>query len=300
MTALREIAVQVPPAVSLASLAGHLGLSPLDVRVFQRLHGLDQVVMATGLTYEEQMLRTAGNLAGLTADADRIRYVIAARSDLPISHTRAFPIHDIAAKLGLREDVTCLVIAEHACASGLLSVDLAGRLLRRDGEAGALALVLTGEKAGAPSVQHIPNITIMAEGSAAILVAADGERDQVLSYVARTGHGGVATYQDEYPYVFAEVMTEAVRQAGLAWDDIAVVLPHNVNRVSWVRLARVLDLPLERVYLDNVAAQAHSFSADAFINYVDARAAGQLRPGDPYLMTASGIMTVAAAMVLRH
>jgi 3-oxoacyl-[acyl-carrier-protein] synthase-3 len=300
MTALREIAVHVPPAVPLSSLAGHLRLSALDVRVFQRLHGLENVIMATGMTWSDQVLAAATGLTGLAADADRIRYVLAARSELPVSYTQAFPLRDVAVKLGLRDDVICFMVAEHACASGLLAVDLAGRLLRRDGDATALALVLAGEKANTPEIQHIPNSTIMAEGSAAVLVSADGERDRLLSYVSRTGDGGAATYDEDYPYVFADTLSEAVRTAGLGWDDIALVLPHNVNRVSWVRIARLLELPVERIYLDNVAAQAHSFSADAFINYVDARAGGRLRRGDAYLMAASGIRTVASAMVLRH
>ncbi len=291
--------MHVPAAVPLASLGEHLGLAPMDVRVFQRLHGLENVLMDADRDYAEQMVEAAAGLRGLADDADRIRYVIAARSELPVSHTQPFPLREIAIKLGLRDDVICFVVAEHACASGLLAIDLAGRLLSRDIQTGSLALVLTGEKASSPEVQHIPDITIMAEGAAAVIVSADGDRDRLLSYVSRTGDGST-TYQEGYADTFAAALDEAVRAAGLTWDDVTVVLPHNVNRVSWVRVARILGLPVDRVHLDNVPAQAHSFSADSFINYADVTASGRLRPGDAYVMAASGINTVASAMVFRH
>ncbi|WP_027343319.1 3-oxoacyl-[acyl-carrier-protein] synthase III C-terminal domain-containing protein [Hamadaea tsunoensis] len=299
MTALHEVAAFVPPSVPLASLGDHLGLSPMDVRVFERLHGLRDVAMATGTDWPDQVLAAAERLTGLPAYADRIRYVIAARSELPMAYTRPFPLHDIAAKLGLPDDVICFALAEHACASGLLAVHTAGRLLARDAVPGGLALVLTGEKASLPEVQHIPNQTIMAEGAAAVVVGDGGDRDRVLAYASRTGDG-VVSYQDSYHDVFVDAMNEAVATAGLTWDDITVVLPHNVNRVSWVRIARQLGLPIERIFLDNVPKQAHSFSSDAFINYADVTAAGGLRPGDAYMMTASGVNTVASVMVLRH
>jgi 3-oxoacyl-[acyl-carrier-protein] synthase III len=93
------------------------------------------------------------------------------------------------------------------------------------------------------------------------------------------------------------VLRDAVHDAGLTLDDIAVILPHNVNRVSWARVARLLGLPEERVYLDNVPALGHCFSADSFINYVDARATGRLRRGDAYVMAAAGTGAVVSTMV---
>jgi 3-oxoacyl-[acyl-carrier-protein] synthase-3 len=300
MTAVREIAVHVPPSVPLASLADHLGLSTMDVRVFKRLHGLENVAMAGDLDWPGQLLAAAAGLTSLDEARHRIRYVIAARSEVPAARREPFPLDGVAARLGLRDDVMCFMLAEHACASALLAIDLAGRLLARDREPGGLALIFAGEKASDPRVQLIPDMTVMAEGSAALLVAADGERDRVLSYTSATPETAEASYEDGYSDRLAEVMTEAVTKAGLTWDDITLVLPHNVNRVSWVRTARLLDLPIERVHLDNVAAQAHSFSADSFINYVDARAAGRLRPDDAYVMAASGVHSVVSAMVFRH
>jgi 3-oxoacyl-[acyl-carrier-protein] synthase-3 len=98
----------------------------------------------------------------------------------------------------------------------------------------------------------------------------------------------------------ADVAREAVREAGLGWDDIGIVLPHNVNRVSWVQIAKLIGLPLDRVYLDGIPRYGHCFAADPFLNYVAARDAGLLVPGRPYMMVAAGLGAVASAMVLCH
>ncbi len=45
-----------------------------------------------------------------------------------------------------------------------------------------------------------------------------------------------------------------------------LVLPHNVNRYSWSTTARLLGLPLDRIYLENVPKTGHCFCADPFIN----------------------------------
>jgi 3-oxoacyl-[acyl-carrier-protein] synthase III len=73
-----------------------------------------------------------------------------------------------------------------------------------------------------------------------------------------------------------------------------------VNTVSWRRLARRLDFPLERLVLDNVPVTGHSFAADAFLNHRTAEERGLLEPGRPYLIAAAGLGATFSAMVLRH
>jgi 3-oxoacyl-[acyl-carrier-protein] synthase III len=296
VTALREVAAYLPEAVPIEQLADRLSLSTLDVRVFHRLHGLRAVRMAQS-PWEQTLIEAAGGLRELAEHPERVRYVIAARSVIPASETSAFPLDEVCAKLGVPHAVA-FILADHACASGLLGVDIAGKLLAGCGDPDALALVLTGEKAPTREIQLIPETTIMGEATAACLVSASGERDRVLGYVSRPLPR--QTPQDAYPQVLAEVLVEAVREAGLTWGDIEVILPHNVNKVLWVRICRSIGLPIERVWLDGVPANGHCFSADTFLNYLTAREQGLLREGQAYLMAAAGLGAVASAMVFRH
>jgi 3-oxoacyl-[acyl-carrier-protein] synthase-3 len=292
----------------LAALGERLGLTTLQTRIFQRLHGLERIAVGDGESWGEMLLAAASGLAALGPAADRVRYVIAGRTIGFAVPRDQQPLAEVADKLGLTGAVT-FSVTELACASGLFAVDLAGRLLEADGEPDALALVFSGEKAFTPSIQHAPETTIMGEAVAVCLVAADGASDRVLSYATST-HGEFYREQEDpavamafrevYPGLVADIATEAVREAGLSWDEIQLVLPHNVNRVSWVQVAKLLGLPLDRIHLDLVPAYGHCFSADPFLNYLAARDAGRLTPGRPYLMVTAGLGAVASAMVLCH
>ena len=313
MTTLVDVGAHVPATrVPIRDLADELGLDHLELGVFERFFGLREVCTAPGDDLADLLVAAARAVPGLAGNEHRVRYVLGARTIATVAPVGVNPLHDAATRLGLDHAVVW-TLTQHACASALLAVDVAGRLLASDGDPDALALVLTGEKAFSPGSRLIEGTTIMGEGTAAVLVAADGSARRagspVLSYATRTlgeyhqvplpeelaGPFGVA-----YTEVLAEVVLEAVERAGLVLDDLALVLPHNVNRVSWRRLCSRLGLPIARVRLDDVPVTGHCFGADSFIGYAAARAEGRLRPGDPFLMVAVGLGATFSAMVLRH
>ncbi|MGO2740508.1 MAG: 3-oxoacyl-[acyl-carrier-protein] synthase III C-terminal domain-containing protein, partial [Cellulosimicrobium funkei] len=280
--------------------------------------GLREVCTAPGQTLTDLLVAAARAVPGLAGNEHRVRYVLGARTIATVAPVGMNPLHDAATRLGLDHAVVW-TLTQHACASALLAVDLAGRLLASDGDPDALALVLTGEKAFSPGSRLIEGTTIMGEGTAACLVAASGPAGSsadgpasgspVLAYATRTlgEYHQVPLPEDlaspfgvAYTEVLAEVVLEAVERAGLTLNDLALVLPHNVNRVSWRRLCARLGLPLARVRLDDVPVTGHCFGADSFIGYAAARAEGRLRPGDPFLMVAVGLGATFSAMVLRH
>ncbi|GED11969.1 3-oxoacyl-[acyl-carrier-protein] synthase III C-terminal domain-containing protein [Cellulosimicrobium cellulans] len=322
MTTLVDVGAHVPATrVPIRDLADELGLDHLELGVFERFFGLREVCTAPHQSLTDLLVAAARAVPGLAGNEHRVRYVLGARTIATVAPVGVNPLHDAADRLGLDHAVVW-TLTQHACASALLAVDVAGRLLAADGDPDALALVLTGEKAFSPGSRLIEGTTIMGEGTAAVLVAASGPASgpaggsadgptgsPVLSYATRTlgeyhqvplpedlaGPFGVA-----YTEVLAEVVLEAVERAGLALDDLALVLPHNVNRVSWRRLCSRLGLPIARVRLDDVPVTGHCFGADSFIGYAAARAEGRLRPGDPFLMVAVGLGATFSAMVLRY
>ena len=151
--------------------------------------------------------------------------------------------------------------------------------------------------------------TVFGEGASACLVSAFGARDRLLAYASNvrgefdsaTGEND-ARLQREYRPSLAEVMRRALDEAGLVLDDIRVVLPHNVNLVTWQRMCLLLGFPRDRVLLDNIPTSGHVFCADVFVNYQTACERGLLEPGDRYLAAAVGAGGGAtfAAMVFEH
>jgi len=202
-------------------------------------------------------------------------------------------------------------LTQHACASGLLAVDLAGRLLAADGHPDGLALVLAGEKSFTDAARVIVDTGIMGEAVVAVLVGLDGDQDHVLGYATKTMGEFAAgaflppevneLFHDIYADTLAEVIAAAVECADLVLDDIALILPHNVNRMSWLKVLRKLGIRgTDRIFLDNLPVTGHCFGADPFINLVTASELGRLQPGDHYLMTAVGLGATFSAMVFRR
>lgn len=308
MTVLQAVATYVPPtARSVADAAGDLQLSATEAAVLQKFYGLRDYRVDRAATAADLVERAARALPSLGRVARRIRYVLHAKSVPPSGPHATPPVQSVRSALGLSGAVG-FAVTQHACASGLLALDLAGRLLAAH-EPDALALVLTGEKAY-PSVNRtMPAPTVTGEASAACLVARSGAGDLVLSYEWRVDgefRDGTAMpgptrsrFHQRYPQALAEVVQAAVARAGLELSDLAMILPHNVNRASWVRVAALLGLPLDRVYLDNVPVTGHAFCADPFVNYRCAVDADRLEPGRPYLLASVGLGAVYAAMVLQ-
>ncbi len=315
MTALEAVSVYLPPVrIPIESLAGSLGLTDMQVRVFRRFHGLREIARDPDTSLSGLLMKAAAGLDALRGAEHRIRYVLHARTMPVVAPYPDNPLHEVCRALGL-DHALAFTVTHQSCASGLLAIDMAGRLLAaetadgQDGQPGPLALILSGEKAFTREAQVFPDTTIFGEGAAACLVSAFGARDRLLAYASNVrGEFDSATgendmrLQREYRPSLAEVMQQALDEARLTLDDIRVVLPHNVNTVTWQRMCTLLGLPVDRVVLDNIAANGHVFCADMFANYRTACERGLLQPGDRYLAAAVGAGGGAtfAAMVFEH
>lgn len=309
MTALEAVATYVPDRqVPIEHLAAGLGLTAMQVKVFKRFLGLAHVRRDPGRSLLDLLLAGTSGLDALRGREHQVRYVLHARATPVETPYPVNPLHELCRMLGLGHAIA-FTVTHHGCASQLLAIDIAGRLLAADGNPDALALVLTGEKTFTRDAQLMPGISVFGEAAAACLVRPDGRRDRLLAYV--TSIQGefdgrftdvpelAARYEREYPAALAAVIRAAVARAGLSLDEISLILPHNVNLLSWRRLCRRIGYPVDRVLLDNVPVTGHTFCADSFINYATAVERGLLHPGDRYIIAAGGGATFSA-MVCQH
>jgi 3-oxoacyl-[acyl-carrier-protein] synthase-3 len=283
----------------------------MQVKVFQRYHGLAEVSRDPGRSLLDLLTCATGQLTLLREQRERVRYVLYARSMPVVEPFPLNPLHELAGRLGLGHAVA-FTLTHQACATSLLAIDMAGRMLAADGDQDALALVVAGEKAFTRMARIVPETSVFAEASAACLVSQDGPRDRLLAFAAcsRGEFDGdpaenpdlLASFQSEYPAALAEVIAAAAAGAGLRLDDVSLILPHNVNLVSWRRVCRMLGFPVAKVLLANVPSVGHGFCADAFINYRTAAARGLLGAGDRYIIAAAGAALGAtfSAMVFEH
>ncbi|MFL6117750.1 MAG: 3-oxoacyl-[acyl-carrier-protein] synthase III C-terminal domain-containing protein [Catenulispora sp.] len=311
MTALTAVGTYVPKdRVPIEDLADLFGLTPMQTKVFRRYHKLGTVSRDPGGTLLDLLRGALDDLDALPGNEQRVRYVIHARTFPVVTPYPLNPLRELCRERGL-EHAETFAVGHHACASGLLAIDVAGRLLAADRERhpDALALVMTGEKAFTGEARMVPETSFFGEGAAACLVSATGERDRLLSYSVdlRGEFDGdsmeqAMEFQRIYSDALGEAILAAVAGAGLTMADIGLVLPHNVNVVAWQRVCKSIGFPKARVVLDNITPDGHVFCADAFLNYRTASERGLLRPGERYVVAAAGAGRGAtfSAMVFEH
>ena len=307
MTAITAVAAHLPDQrVPIEDLAAEFGLTPMQARVFRRYHKLGEVRMDPTGSLLDLLRAATSRLDALRGQERRVRYVIHARSFPVVTPYPLDPVRELCREFGL-DDANVLAVGHHACATGLLALDVAGRLLTGD----ELALILTGEKAFTADARTVPETTFFGEGAAACLVSAGEDGDRLLSYAveqhgeydeAVAGPADALAFQREYPDRLAETILAAVARAGLALAEIELILPHNVNAVCWQQVCRRLGYPAARVVLENVAEYGHVFCADNLINYLTAQRRGLLAPGTRYVMAAAGagLGATYSAMVFAH
>ncbi|MGW7446192.1 3-oxoacyl-[acyl-carrier-protein] synthase III C-terminal domain-containing protein [Kitasatospora sp. NPDC054795] len=306
--ALLAVSSHLPETVPVSALQDGLSLSDQQIRRFTRLYGLDRICQSAQ-SEVELMLAAVGKLEELPGREEQVRYIVRAKGLRTTAPYPLSPVQELRAELGLTRAET-FAVADHGCATGLLALDVAATLLAEDGDPDALALVLFGDKTLTPFSQWVADVSIMGEGMAAALVGATGDRDKMLGYASRI-HGRPDGQIDMTPEIakqarqiyqdaLEEVVLAACAQAGIGVEDLDLVLPHNVNRVSWTMTGDRLGLPDEKLFLDNIPATGHCFCADPFINHQSASRLGRLKPGDKYLMTSAGLGQAFAAMVFEH
>jgi 3-oxoacyl-[acyl-carrier-protein] synthase III len=296
-------------SVSIDELADGLGISQSKLKLFHRVHGLDRVRFDPEIGLFELVLPAARRVLAAMRDTGAIRYVIFAHVTQALTPAHMDAAQVIKAELGLH-GAEAFALSQQNCASGMAAVDIAAELLRAEGAPGARALVVTGERAFSPHVQLIPNTTVMGEAAAACLVGIDGTGDTIDSYVTRTlGQYSAALLLDEerrvefdhtYPPMLADVMRQAVGEAGLSTADIELVIPHNVNLFAWRQTIKKLDIPYDRYFLDNIPRFGHCYASDVFVNYTTLRDSGRLVAGRHYLLVSVGLGATFAAMTITH
>jgi 3-oxoacyl-[acyl-carrier-protein] synthase-3 len=296
-------------AVDVAEVADRLGLSRARQRLFSKIHGLRTLRLDPDMGLFDLVLPAARAVLHAVADPAQVRYVIYAHTSQAVTPAELDAADVIRESLGL-DRAEAFGLTQQNCAAGLGAIDIAVELLRADGGGDARALVVTGEKPFTPLAQLVPNIAIMGDAGAACLVAVGGAGHPVLSYACRTlgeyadvialTEEQMQQFGQEYPRVLADVMRTAADRAGLDFDDIDLVIPHNVNMFSWRQITKEMDIPAERVFLDNVARFSHCFASDVLLNFTTLRQAGRLVEGRHYMLVSVGFGATFAAMVIRY
>ena len=90
---------------------------------------------------------------------------------------------------------------------------------------------------------------------------------------------------------------KAVEKAGLGLDDLQLVIPHQANFRIIEGLAKSLDFPMERVFV-NVGCYGNTSAASVPLALSEAVSAGRVKTGDTLLLVAFGAGLTSGAITL--
>lgn len=303
---LERVGVFVPESrMSVRELSPSFDLTSSQERFLSGFLGLREIAVATDVELAD-MLVSAGEDALRDVDRDAVRFVIHGHTMQHVAVGFPHLLDEVCERLGLR-DATPFSMSHINCVVGLHALRTA-RYLLADARPEEKVLVLTGDKVLAHEGRLIPGVTIQGDAAAACLVGRDprgcrllGSATDVLGRFYQCldcPEPLQAEYKQIYVECLSKVMRDAVEDAGREPADISMVLPHNVNRLSWKRIAGNVGIPVERVYLDNVPKFGHCYSSDPFINLATARDSERVMPGDVVLLATAGLGATFGATVI--
>src|SRR6266849_5581853 len=159
--------------------------------------------------------------------------------------------------------------------------------------------VLFGDGAGAVVVEAsnasvgIESVVLHSEGSKGemLMVQAGGARIPATAETLERGQHFITMQGGEVFKLavksMADAAAEAIREAGLGLDDIAIMIPHQANVRIIDGVAKRLHFPIEKVFV-NIQRYGNTSAASIPIAIAEAAAQGRLRRGDKVLLVAFG------------
>jgi 3-oxoacyl-[acyl-carrier-protein] synthase-3 len=203
-------------------------------------------------------------------------------------------------------NASAIGLSQQGCSGLLTAVDLACTFLagRPDARGGSI-LCVAGDFLPAWAKREIL-YNVISDATAALVVSDDFASNRILSFTQQ-----VQSYYWDTPLHEAELIASyfpiaqrliaaALKGAGLQASQLRWVVPHNVSLRSWEILAKLLAIPLEKVWTANIARLGHTISCDHIINLADMTSAGALDPGDYLLLFTFGFGATWSALVIQH
>ncbi|TMB92507.1 MAG: ketoacyl-ACP synthase III [Chloroflexi bacterium] len=159
--------------------------------------------------------------------------------------------------------------------------------------------VLFGDGAGAVVVEAsnasvgVESVVLHSEGSKGdlLMVKAGASRVPATKETVEQGQHFITMQGGEVFKLavksMADAAEEALREAGLGLDDIAIMIPHQANLRIIDGVAKRLHFPMEKVFV-NIQRYGNTSAASIPIAIAEAAHQGRLRRGDKVLLVAFG------------
>ena len=284
-----------------------IGIDKNHLKVYKKIFGIEKIPTAIEMRFHDFIKKPIEQLfKNNQINKDDIHYLIHCHTAKVISPFFTSIIRDVKKDLALT-NANAFGISVNNCASVMTAFDILNHVLENKN---SKAIIVAGDYTFTPVMQYIPNTSILAEASSAALIGLHGDKNKLIAISTRI-EGQFAKgiwlspleaneFEACYVNLLSDIILNAVNKAKLTKDQIKLIIPHNVNLPSWKRVANSLNIPIEKIYLDNVKKYSHCFGADMFINLASIEKEKIIQPGDYYVMATVGLGAVFSAAVFQY
>lgn len=197
-----------------------------------------------------------------------------------------------------------LAVSQQGC-SGLLSLIELSRQLLSAADSDEAVLCLAADFLPRPAKREIM-YNLMSDAAGAVLVAENAPKNRIVHFCQsiQSYYWDTPAHADEllaaYFPIAKQVIEQTIEEAGLKKTDIKYFVPHNVSRRSWEILVRLIAVPTEKIWTDNIRRIGHTVSCDHVINLVDMEKQGVIDPGDYLVLFTFGFGATWTCMIVQH
>jgi 3-oxoacyl-[acyl-carrier-protein] synthase-3 len=271
--------------------------------------GFDSIRVAGGISAPEMAVAAVRDLQARSGyDLDRIDVIVhagalgtssvvaddgqpawgAMRDPLPLFR---FPGPCLQAALGL-PNASVIGVAQLACNTFHAALRVARGLLLAEPSIDNVLCVAADRFPASARREIVYNL--MSDGACAAVVSRGARANRILgsAHITRGAYWDGTTNHDQliaaYFPLARRAIVDAVEAAGLQVSDLDHLIPHNLNRKSWEILARIVGIPLAKIYTENIARVGHVVASDNVINLLDAMDSGRVKRGDKVALFVMG------------
>jgi len=214
-----------------------------------------------------------------------------------------YPVAHLQYELELTRAITA-GISQLGCAGLMTAVSMARNFLIANESATRVLCVSSDVFPAGSRREMIYNV--ISDGACALLVEKGAEKNRILDYrqVTKGYYWDLTTKENEIAAAYfptaRAIMQDTLRDCGIDWSSVGLILPHNVSLRSWEILLGLIGAPAEKLFAANIARFGHAIAADNFINLRDAEGSGRVQPSDKLLLFTFGFGANWACMLLEH
>jgi 3-oxoacyl-[acyl-carrier-protein] synthase III len=195
-------------------------------------------------------------------------------------------------------------INQVGCASIFAAVRMARAMIADDPDLDSVLCVSADKFPPGEARDLVYNV--VSDGASAALVRRSATRNRIVAstQVTKGALWDGGTLENEVVAAYfptaKSVIERTLQKAGLAIEDISLVIPHNVSARSWEILGKLIGVPPHLVYTDNIRCTGHTIASDNILNLQTASSEGRISKGGYLLLFTFGYGLNWACMILEH